>query len=107
VSATRILLLYRGVFVALLTLASLQTLALGAAGHGHAVPLAGVELAGALALLWRPTELLGGTLLLMAFAAAQVLAAGVGLWPTQFLQYAASTLLILLLGRSAQSGSRH
>lgn len=106
-SAARILALYRWVFVALLALASLQTLAFGAAaGHRHAMPLAGAELVGALALLWRRSELLGGTLLLTVFAAAQLLAAGAGLWPTQFLQYAASTLLILLLGRAAPSGRR-
>ena len=99
-SAARLLTLYRAVFVALLSLASLQTL-LGGEGH-HATLLAGVEIAAALALLWRPTQILGAGVLLVVFAVAQGLAALDGAWPTRFLQYAASTLLIVGMGQALQ-----
>jgi hypothetical protein len=79
-SAARILTLYRAIFVALLSLASLQAL-----------------------LLWRPTQVVGACVLLGIFAVAQVLSALEGQWPTRFLQYAASTLLIVAMGRAIRS----
>ena len=99
-NAARLLALYRVVFVALLLLASVQTL-FGDEGH-HAGLLAGVEIAAALALLWRPTQILGACALLSVFGLAQGLAALDGAWPTRFLQYAASTLLIVAMGHALQ-----
>jgi hypothetical protein len=100
VNAARLLTCYRVVFVALLSFASLQTM-LGGEGH-HATLLAGVEIAAALALLWRPTQIPGACVLLGVFAVAQGLAALEGAWPTRFLQYAASTLLIVGMGHALQ-----
>ena len=79
--------------------ASLQTLV---SEHGvpHVVPLAAAEILGALLLLWRRTQWVGLTLLLLVFAGAQLLAALEHSWPTRFLQYAASALLIVLLDRA-------
>jgi len=70
------------------------------------VPLAAVEIAGALLLLWRRTQWLGAPLLLVVFAGAQALEAAAGSYPTRFLQYAASTVLIVLLDRSLSSAAR-
>jgi len=78
-SAARILAAYRAIFVAL---------------------LAAVEIAGALMLMWRRTQWVGAAALLLVFAGAQVLSAIEGEYPTRFLQYAASTLLIVLLDRT-------
>jgi hypothetical protein len=97
VSAARILFAYRVIFGALIVVASIQSLA-GRHPH-HAVPLAVVEIAGALLLLWRRTQWIGAAALLVVLAAAQVLSAVDGEYPTRFLQYAASTLLIVLLDR--------
>ncbi len=102
-SAARILGLYRVVFVALLSVASLQTIMVGREGGHIVAPLAASEIAAALALLWRPTRLLGACVLLGVFAVAQVLAALQGEWPTRFLQYAASTLLIVTLDRAVRT----
>ena len=99
-SAARILAAYRLVFVSVLSGASLQALFLGHEGGHNIVWLAGAEIAGALALLWRPTQLAGAAVLLCVFAVAQVLSGQAGRWPTQYLQYAASTLLIVAMSRS-------
>ena len=104
-SAARILTLYRAIFVALLSLASLQALLLGREGGHNIVLLAGAEFAAALALLWRPTQVVGACVLLGIFAVAQVLSALAGQWPTQFLQYAASTVFIVAMDR-AMGGPR-
>lgn len=93
---------YRLVFVSVLTGASLQALWLGHEGAHDIAWLAGAEITGALALLWRPTRLAGAAVLLCVFAVAQVLSAWAGRWPTQFLQYAASTWLIVAMSRSMQ-----
>jgi hypothetical protein len=102
VSSRRILAAYRGVYCLLLLVASLQTLGAAHAAHAalHEVPLAALEIAGLLLLLWRRTQWGGLSLLLLAFAGAQLLAAGSGAWPTRFLQYAAGALFIVLLDRS-------
>jgi hypothetical protein len=100
VSAARIMAAYRLVFVSVLAGASVQALFLGHEGDRNIVWLAGAEITGALALLWRPTQLAGAAVLLCVFALAQVLSALAGRWPTQFLQYAASTLLIVAMSRS-------
>jgi len=100
VSATRLLAGYRVAFAALIIIASVQTL-LAAQPHGHGVMLlAGVEIAGALSLMWRRTQWLGACLLLGVFGVAQVMHAMAGEWPTRFLQYALSTLLIVALDRA-------
>jgi hypothetical protein len=100
VSAARVLAGYRLIFAALIVIASLQTL-LAAQPDSHAVmPLAAAEIAGALILLWRRTQWLGACLLLGVFAAAQVMSVLAGEWPTRFLQYALSTLLIVMLDRA-------
>jgi hypothetical protein len=104
VSAARILFAYRVIFCALLVMASIQTLA-GRHPH-HAVPLAVVEIAAALLLLWRRTQWIGAAALLVVLAAAQILSAVEGEYATRFVQYAASTLLIVLLDRRLP-GARH
>jgi hypothetical protein len=105
VSALRILAIYRASFVALLVFASAQALLAAHESGSHIVPLAATEVAGALALLSRRTRLAGACVLLAVFAFAQVLSALDGHWPTQFLQYAASTLLILALGSALTEAS--
>jgi hypothetical protein len=98
-SAARILSIYRAIFVALIVVASVQALLAGHEGGHNIVPLAAAEIAGAVALLWRRSRLAGACVLLGVFALAQVLSALGGRWPTQFLQYAASTVLIVAMGR--------
>lgn len=99
-SAARVLAGYRLIFGVLIIIASVQTL-LAAQPDGHAVMLlAAVEIAGALILMWRRAQWLGAGLLLCVFAVAQVMAAMAGEWPTRFLQYAVSTLLIVALDRA-------
>ena len=98
-SALRTLAAYRLIFSALLTVASVQTL-LAARGNRTVVLLAGTEIAAALILCWRRTQWLGAGLLLLVFACAQVLHALQGEWPTRFLLYAASALLIVTMDRA-------
>ncbi len=105
----RILALYRVSFATLIIVASVQALAAGQEGaHHHVLPLATAEIAGALALLWQPTRIAGAGILLCVFALAQALSALGGSWPTHFLQYAASTLLVIGLERALrpQPGGR-
>jgi hypothetical protein len=101
--ADTVLCVYRVCFVALLTLASVQTALLGHEGGHAVVALALAEIAGALALLWPRTQSAAACVLLAVFAVAQVLSAESGHWPTQFLQYAASTLLIVVMGRALRT----
>ena len=91
----RILNAYRLLFSVLIVVASVQTLL--AEPLRHAALLAAAEIAGALLLLWRPAQWIGATVLLCVFAGAQVMAAAAGNYPTRFLQYALSTLLIVML----------
>ena len=105
----RVLALYRVSFAALIIVASVQALAAGHEGaHHHVLALATAEIAGALALLWQPTRIPGAGILLCVFALAQALSALGGAWPTHFLQYAASTALIVGLERALrpQPGGR-
>jgi len=98
-SAARLLAGYRLIFSALIVIASTQTL-MSAYPAGHAIVLlAATEIAGALMLSWRRTQWIGALLLLGVFASAQVISASEGNWPTRFLQYAASALLIVSLDR--------
>jgi len=99
VSAARLVALYRLVFAALIIAASVQTL-LAAHGEHAVLLLAGTEIAGALILCWRRTQWLGACLLLGVFACAQLLSAMHGEWPTRFLLYAASALLIVTMDRT-------
>ena len=96
----RLLLLYRGTFVALLVIASVQTLA----GEGRAslpvAALASVEIGAALLLLWQRSQVAGMILLLVVFAVAQTVTAMMGQLQTHFLQFAASTILIVSLDRA-------
>lgn len=101
-TAARILGAYRAIFCALILIASIQTLA-QPLPH-HAVLLPGVEIAAALLLLWRRMQWIGAASLLAVFAAAQAVAATDGEYPTRFVQYAASTLLIVLLDRRLLPG---
>ena len=104
-SATRLLASYRVTFGALIIVASLQTL-LAAQPDGHGVMLlAGVEIAGALILMWHRTQWLGACLLLGVFGVAQVMSARAGEWPTRFAQYAVSTLLIVALDRALRAAT--
>jgi hypothetical protein len=100
VSAARILSAYRAAFVALILAGSVQALLAGHEGGHNIVPLAAAEMIGAAALSWRRTRLPGACVLLGVFAVAQVLSALQGRWPTQFLQYAASTVFIVALDRA-------
>ena len=98
-SSERVLTFYRLTFVALIIVSSVQTIMRAAeSGHGnHALVLAMAEIAGAALLASSRTQLYGASLLLLVFAVAQFLSAAMGEWTTRFLQYAASTLLIVLL----------
>lgn len=98
-SPARLLAVYRLVFSALIVVASLQTLLAARAQHGVAL-LAATEIAGALILCWRRTQKLGATLLLLVFACAQVMSAMQGEWPTRFMLYAASALLVVTMDRT-------
>ena len=98
-SAPRLLGLYRLIFSALIALASLETLLAAGGEHGLAL-LAGTEIAGALLLCLRRTQWLGAALLLAVFACAQIISALQGEWPTRFLLYAASALLIVMMDRT-------
>jgi len=97
-SAARVLAAYRLVFCVLIVIASAQTLV--AEQTHHVALLATAEIAGALLLVWHRTQWPGAALLLLVFAAAQVIAANEGEYPTRFLQYAASTLLIVGLSKA-------
>jgi hypothetical protein len=97
-SADTILQAYRLIFVALIIIASAQVFFTAPVSPHHAV-LAAVEIIGALMLISRRTQLIGAAVLLCVFATAQVISASNGQWPTHYLQYAASTLVIVLLSR--------
>jgi hypothetical protein len=99
-SPLRLLALYRLAFVALLTLASVQTLLAGHEGGHDTALLALLEIAAALALLWPRAQLAAAAVLLGVFAVAQLWSVRAGHWPTHLAQYAASTLLIVSLGRA-------
>lgn len=90
---------YRWIFAVLLVVASAQVLgaAQGRPLHLHATVLALAELVGALMLVWRRTLRVGASLLLVVFAAGVVISTLGHSWPTHLLQYAASTVLIILL----------
>jgi hypothetical protein len=90
---------YRLIFSALIAAASLQTLR-AAPGDHAVVLLAATEIAGALILLWRRTQWLGAAVLLVVFACAQLMSAMHGEWPSRFLLYAASALLIVTMDRA-------
>ena len=94
-NARALLVGYRVCFCGLILVASVQTLV-----SERVVPLATAEILGALLLLSRRTQWAGLTLLLLVFAGAPLLAALEDSWPTRFLQYAASALLIVLLDRA-------
>ena len=99
-SAVQILAAYRVTFSALLLVASLEALAAGHAHAPHVLIVVAAEIGGALLLCWRRTQRLGAGLLLVVFTCAQLLSALEGSWPIHFLQYAASTLLIVSLDRA-------
>jgi hypothetical protein len=96
---------YRLFYCLLIIVASLQTLA-GEPQTAHAVALARAEIAGALLLGWWRTQWLGLTVLLLVFAGAQLMAAMAATWPTRFLQYAGSALLIVALDRALRCAGR-
>ena len=83
-SAARMLAVYRAIFLTLIVAASLQALLGGHEGAHNIVLLAAAEIAGAVALLWRRTQLPGACLLLAAFALAQVLSALEAAGPRSF-----------------------
>ncbi len=102
-SAARILAAYRAIFGTLIVVASLQSLIAGRAHH--LVLLAAAEIAGALLLMWRRAQCVGAALLLAVFACAQVISAFEGEYPTRFLQFAASTVLVVMMdGALARAG---
>ncbi len=97
-SAARILAAYRAIFSTLIVVASLQTLIAGCSHH--IVLLAAAEIAGALLLMWRRAQWVGAALLLAVFTCAQVISAVEGDYPTRFLQFAASTVLVVMMDRA-------
>ena len=103
-SGARIVATYRVVFSTLIVLASVQTF-LARPAH-QVVRLAAVEIAGALLLTWRRVQAVGAAVLLAVFACAQVISAVEGEYPTRFLQYAASTILIVALDRALSQTRR-
>jgi len=88
--------IYRLVFAVLTIVASLQ--ALLTQSH-HAVLVAPLEICGAFLFLWRRTQIAGAGLLLLVFALAGMIETIHGEFPAHLLQYGASTVFILLLGR--------
>jgi hypothetical protein len=100
VNPLRILTVYRWVFVALIVAASVAAIFASDTHAGHALLLATAEIAGALMLGIRRTQILGAALLMLVLVAAQVLSALQGAWSTHLLQYAASTMFIVLLERA-------
>jgi hypothetical protein len=97
-SAARILAAYRAIFSTLIVVASIQTLI---AEHSHhIVLLAAAEIAGALLLMWRRSQWVGAALLLAVFACAQLISAIEGDYPTRFLQFAASAVLVVMMDRA-------
>jgi hypothetical protein len=104
VSKTQILGIYRLLFVALIVIGSIQGLLVHWDAHDHGAALAITELAGALMLIGQRTRGWGALLLLGVFAVAQLAAALAGHWPIHYLQYAASTLLIVFMdGRESRA----
>lgn len=101
-SIARLVCGYRLLYAALIVVASVQTL-WAAQGVPHVVPLAAAEIAGALLIAWRPTQVPGLAILLGVFAAAQAMEALHGSWPVRFLLYAASALLIVLIDRALRA----
>lgn len=97
-SAVRVLALYRLTFSTLLIVASVQTIL--TAPSEHVVLLGGSEIAGALILCWRRIQWLGASLLVTVFACAQLMSAFEGEWPTRFVLYASSALLIVAMDRA-------
>ena len=104
-SCQRILATYRVLFCLLIIVASVQTL-VAEPDVPHLVPLATLEILGALLLMWRRTQWGGLALLLVVFAGAQLMSALWGSWPTRFLQYAASAVLIALMDSALGSQRR-
>ena len=96
----RILTVYRWVFVALIVAASVAAILASDMHAGHALLLATAEIAGALMLGIRRTQICGAALLMLVLVAALVLSALQGSWSTHLLQYAASTLFVVLLDRA-------
>ena len=101
-SVARILATYRVIFCALIVVASIQTLA--AEPAQPVVLLASAEIVGALMLTWPRAQWVGAAVLLLVFAGAQVMSAVEGDYPTRFVQFAASTILIVLLDRTLSRG---
>jgi hypothetical protein len=99
-SPSRILGLYRLVFVTLIIIASAQALVMAHEVAHHVAPLATAEIAGALMLSWRKTQLAGAGLLVCVFAGAEAVSIVQGIWPTHFLQYAACAICIVMLDRT-------
>jgi hypothetical protein len=100
VTPRRILAAYRWLFAALIIAASAQTLI---AEHAHhALLLASAEIVGALFFVCWRTELRGAGLLLAVFTVAQAIAMLGNRWSIHLIQYAASTAMIVLLGRALE-----
>ncbi|HEY1631734.1 MAG TPA: hypothetical protein VGF56_10470 [Rhizomicrobium sp.] len=95
----RILAVYRWVFALLIAAASAQTLLTEGGANPHIAILAPVEIAAALLLLQRRSQVAGLMLLLAVLVAAQILTAVAGQYPMHFLQYAASAVLIVWMDR--------
>jgi hypothetical protein len=105
-SAARLLILYRLIFCALIAIAGVQTLAAAPQPAHHTAALAAAETGGALLLSWRRTQWAGAAALLVVFACAQAISAAAGSYPTRFLQYAASSLLIVGMDRALATARR-
>jgi hypothetical protein len=102
-SQALLLRVYRCVFAALIMAASLQALLTKA--H-HAAVLAPLEICGALLFLWRRTQVAGASLLLLVFALSGTITIAHSQWPTHLLQYAASTIFLVLIDRPPRGCAR-
>jgi hypothetical protein len=99
-TAGTILKAYRLVFAGLIGVSSAQALVTAPEHLHHAFILGAIEILGASLLVVGRTQLIGAGVLVCVFALAQGLCVvTTGRWQTQYLQYAASTLVIVLLGR--------
>ena len=84
----------------MIVIASARAFMLGHEGAHDIRPLVAAEIAGALMLGWRTTQLVGAGLLILIFAGAQIISVVQGSWQIHFLQYACSAICIVMLDRA-------
>lgn len=102
----RLLLIYRWTFAGLIVIASVETLMTEGRASLPIAVLASVEIVAALLFVWRRSQVAGMIALLVAFAVAQAITMMMGQLQTHFLQYAASTVLVVSLDRALARNAR-